>query len=122
MGRNPIIKGVDRVIAEFAITGLRVQVGVSIRVCDSSGESCVTDDKQYSLTGEKVLLPEKLTPREIETLRLIAQGMSNQEIASTLCVTNRTVAKYVSKVLHKLCVPNRTRAALYAVKEGLTDS
>jgi NarL family two-component system response regulator LiaR len=62
-----------------------------------------------------------LTPREHETLRLIARGLSNQEIATELVVHERTVAKYVSSVLEKLQLANRTQAALYAVREGLTE-
>jgi len=65
---------------------------------------------------------DPLTRRELETLRLIAKGLSNQEIADTLFVHERTVAKYVSSVLEKLQLANRTQAALYAVREGLTES
>ncbi len=64
---------------------------------------------------------DPLTPRELETLRLIARGLSNQEIAAALFVHERTVAKYVSSVLEKLQLANRTQAALYAVREGLTE-
>ena len=63
---------------------------------------------------------EPLTGREHETLRLIAQGLSNQEIATKLFVHERTIAKYVSSILYKLHVANRTQAALYAVHESLT--
>ncbi|MCP4139266.1 MAG: response regulator transcription factor [Chloroflexi bacterium] len=62
-----------------------------------------------------------LTKREIETLKLIAQGLSNQDIAKELVVHNRTIAKYVSIILHKLHLENRTQAALYALREGITD-
>lgn len=62
---------------------------------------------------------EPLTQRESETLRLIARGLSNQEIANTLVVNERTIAKYVSNILNKLHVTNRTQAALYAIREGL---
>jgi NarL family two-component system response regulator LiaR len=64
---------------------------------------------------------DPLTPRELETLRLIAFGMSNQEIAADLHVHERTVAKYVSSILEKLQLANRTQAALYAIREGLTE-
>lgn len=64
---------------------------------------------------------DPLTPRELETLRLIARGMSNQEIAAELHVHVRTVAKYVSSVLEKLQLASRTQAALYAIREGLTE-
>lgn len=65
---------------------------------------------------------DPLTPRELETLRLIARGLSNQEIAAALVVHERTVAKYVSSVLDKLHLANRTQAALYAIREGLTNT
>jgi NarL family two-component system response regulator LiaR len=62
---------------------------------------------------------EHLTRREMETLRLIARGLSNQEIAMILVVHERTIAKYVSSVLNKLHLTNRTQAALYAIREGM---
>ncbi len=68
---------------------------------------------------ESVMI-ESLTRRELETLRLIARGLSNQEIAAFLVVHERTIAKYVSNILDKLHVANRTQAALYAIREGLT--
>lgn len=64
---------------------------------------------------------EPLAARELETLRLIARGMSNNEIAAELHVHGRTVAKYVSSILDKLHLSNRTQAALYAIREGLTE-
>ncbi|MEI6290872.1 MAG: response regulator transcription factor [Chloroflexota bacterium] len=60
-----------------------------------------------------------LTDREHQTLRLIAKGLSNQEIGETLVVHERTIAKYVSNILSKLQLANRTQAALYAIREGL---
>ncbi len=71
--------------------------------------------------AELMYTADPLTPRELETLKLIARGLSNQEIASSLVVHERTVAKYVSSVLEKLHLANRTQAALYAVREGLTE-
>jgi NarL family two-component system response regulator LiaR len=65
---------------------------------------------------------EILTRRELEALRLIARGLSNQEIANTLVVHERTIAKYVSNILNKLHVTNRTQAALYAIREGIAVS
>jgi NarL family two-component system response regulator LiaR len=62
----------------------------------------------------------QLTPRELDTLKLIARGLSNQEIADTLVIHERTIAKYVSSILNKLHVANRTQAALYALREGIT--
>ncbi|MFH2102131.1 MAG: response regulator transcription factor [Chloroflexota bacterium] len=64
---------------------------------------------------------DPLTPRELDTLRLIARGLSNQEIANEMFVHERTIAKYVSNILNKLHLANRTQAALYAVREKLAD-
>jgi NarL family two-component system response regulator LiaR len=64
---------------------------------------------------------EPLTPRELETLRLISSGLSNQEIGQKLFVQESTVAKYVSNILDKLHLANRTQAALYAVRKGITE-
>jgi NarL family two-component system response regulator LiaR len=71
--------------------------------------------------SELMYTADPLTPRELETLRLIARGHSNQEIADKLVVHERTIAKYVSSILDKLQLANRTQAALYALREGLSE-
>ncbi len=63
--------------------------------------------------------PETLTARELAVLRLIAQGLSNQEIADELVVSEATIRTHVSRILGKLHLASRTQAALYAVREGL---
>ena len=65
------------------------------------------------------ILHEELTNREQEILLLIAQGMSNQEIADELFITLKTVKTHVSNILAKLEVEDRTQAAIYAFKHGL---
>lgn len=72
--------------------------------------------------AELMYTADPLTPRENETLRLIARGLSNQEIATAMVVHERTVAKYVSSILEKLHLANRTQAALYAINKGLAES
>jgi NarL family two-component system response regulator LiaR len=62
---------------------------------------------------------DPLTPRELEVLRLVAQGLSNQTIADRLVVSERTVRTHVSNILSKLHLANRTEAALYALREGI---
>ncbi len=62
---------------------------------------------------------EPLTVREVEVLKLVAEGLSNQEIADRLVVSERTVRTHVSNILGKLYLANRTQAALYALREGL---
>jgi DNA-binding NarL/FixJ family response regulator len=63
---------------------------------------------------------ESLTGRETDTLRLIAKGMANKQIAAELGVSEVTVKTHVSNVLSKLGLQSRTQAALFALKEGLT--
>jgi NarL family two-component system response regulator LiaR len=63
--------------------------------------------------------PDPLTPREMDVLRLLAQGKSNREIADELVLAELTVRTHVSNILGKLHLANRTQAALYALKEGL---
>jgi len=62
---------------------------------------------------------EPLTEREVEVLRLVGQGQSNQQIAMALGISEATVRKHVSSILSKLHVASRTQAALYALREGL---
>ena len=63
--------------------------------------------------------PETLTKREVEVLRLLAQGWANKQIARHLMIGEKTVKTHVSNILGKLGVPSRTQAALFAVRAGL---
>jgi NarL family two-component system response regulator LiaR len=63
---------------------------------------------------------EPLTQRELNVLRLIARGLSNQDIAHELVLSEATVRYHVTNILSKLHLANRTQAALYALKEGLS--
>ena len=62
---------------------------------------------------------EPLTGREVEVLRLVAQGLSNADIAGALSISPPTVRSHVSSILGKLHLANRTQAALYALREGI---
>ena len=64
---------------------------------------------------------DPLTERELEVLLSIAKGMSNQEIALKLFISEATVRTHVSRILSKLQLASRTQAALYALKEGLAN-
>jgi NarL family two-component system response regulator LiaR len=62
---------------------------------------------------------DPLTKRELEVLKLVARGLSNQGIAEQIVVSEGTVRIHISNILSKLHLANRTQAALYAFKEGL---
>ena len=64
-----------------------------------------------------VSLPEPLTPREMDVLRLIAKGKSNKEIADTLIVSEKTIKTHVSNILSKLHLADRTQVAIYALRK-----
>ena len=65
--------------------------------------------------------PDALTDRELEVLRLLAQGQTNKEIAAALVITERTVKFHVSSILGKLGAGNRTEAVTLAAQQGLID-
>jgi predicted ATPase/DNA-binding CsgD family transcriptional regulator len=60
-----------------------------------------------------------LTPRELDVLRLVVEGLSDKEIGDALGISRRTASKYVETILAKLDVPSRTAAATYATRHGL---
>ncbi len=97
-------------IREVASGQASIQPNIAVRVI-----------QEINHPSQALFTADPLSPRELETLKLIARGMSNSEIAVALGVHERTVAKYVSSVLEKLQLANRTQAALYAIREGLTE-
>jgi ATP/maltotriose-dependent transcriptional regulator MalT len=77
----------------------------------ASPESAVSDAPTQSTSG--------LTAREVEVLRLISSGMSNQAIAKRLCISEHTVHRHVANTLSKLDVPSRSAAVAQAARLGL---
>jgi NarL family two-component system response regulator LiaR len=74
---------------------------------------------EFYVAGKRPLLEEPLTQRELEILRLIAQGQENKDIAEHLVISDATVRTHVSNILGKLHLASRTQAALYALREGI---
>lgn len=63
--------------------------------------------------------PDALTARELDVLREVARGLTNQEIASRLSLSEATVRTHISHILSKLGLASRTQATLYALREGI---
>jgi NarL family two-component system response regulator LiaR len=90
---------------------------------EPSMDSAVANKLMRELQRSSDLPPteEPLTEREVDVLKLVAQGLTNQDIAEKLVISERTVRTHVSHILDKLHLANRTQAALYALREGLAD-
>ena len=81
------------------------------RIVDGVRDSIMAEPEQ----------PNTLTSRELEVLGLVAAGSKNREISETLGLSEQTVKNHLSSVFHKLGVPNRTRAVMYASRQGWLD-
>ncbi|MCX7843116.1 MAG: response regulator transcription factor [Clostridia bacterium] len=87
-----------------------------------SGGTVLHNDVAEKVMGKLAKAPEKppaeqgLTQRELEIAKLIAEGMSNKEIAAKLYLTEGTVKNHISSILSKLNLTHRTQIALYVVK------
>jgi class 3 adenylate cyclase/DNA-binding CsgD family transcriptional regulator len=99
----------SRTLADQAITTAR-QYGIGRLTQRPDATSARTDD-----------LPDDLSAREAEVLRLVATGRSNREIGEALYISQNTVANHVRAILRKTGCANRTEASLYAVRHGLLD-
>jgi DNA-binding NarL/FixJ family response regulator len=72
--------------------------------------------------GEKIIKSiDQLTERELEILEMVSKGLTNQEIADCLFLSENTIKKYISNILNKLQVNNRVEAAMLAYRKGLID-
>src|SRR5438067_615733 len=72
-------------------------------------------------TGDSKQVAAKLTEREMQVLRLVAQGLNNKDIAEKLFISENTVKNHIRNILDKLHLHSRMEAVVYAVKEKLLD-
>ncbi len=85
---------------------------IATRILSQFREQAASDEEHLN----ELFAP--LTSREIEILDCIARGMSNKEIASDLNISSQTVKNHITSILKKLQVDDRTRAVMYAIKQG----
>jgi DNA-binding NarL/FixJ family response regulator len=106
----------------------RVQIAQAVRSA-AAGQSTLSAEVHQKLlaaasappAGAGVELPDGLTTREVEVLRLIAAGLANREIAARLYVTEATVKSHINRLFAKTGVSHRAQAVQYAYRHGLTD-
>lgn len=93
-----------RVLEEFAHQAQRAENALEIEEIEGEEDS------------------NNLTPRQIEVLQLVTQGLTNREVAAALVITERTVKYHMSEILQKLHLQNRAQVIAYAVRTGLINS
>jgi len=113
-----VLKDIPR---EELLTTVRAVAGGESRVDREFLQNVLRDldDPPDDLPADDPVLPEPLTPREMDVLRLLVEGLTNQGIAQTLTLSPGTVKSYLQAVFQKLDVSDRTQAAVKAIRLGL---
>ena len=113
-----LLKGTPRVELIKAVKG--TAAGESY--IDPAVGSKILAQVARSASAQETTVAKDLSDREMDVLRLLAQGFSNAEIAQKLYLTKGTVRNYVSSILAKLEVEDRTQAAILAIRHGMVES
>ena len=106
---------------EDVAQGVRVVAEGQSLISPSMAMKLIDEFKQMSRPDRGRSSTVKLTDRELEVLRLVAQGMNNREIAKRLFISENTVKNHVRNMLEKLQLHSRMEAVMYAVREKLLD-
>jgi len=112
--------------AEYAAAGTCVRLAEAYRALGdeaSAAAEVARAEATYERLGAHrpvLQLPGGLTRRECEVLVLVAEGRSNREVGEKLFISDRTVARHLTNIFHKIGVTSRTQAARYAIDHGLT--
>ena len=110
----------DSSIEEVA-QAVRVVANGQSLISPSMAAKLIDEFKQMSTPDRHQVPTPRLTDRELEVLRLIAQGLNNREIAKRLFISENTVKNHVRNILEKLQLHSRLEAVMYAVREDLLD-
>jgi DNA-binding NarL/FixJ family response regulator len=122
-----ILQAVQAGAAGYLLKGApRAEVFNAIRVVFEGGsllQPVVASKlmRQVTRASETGATSETLTARELEVLKLLAQGLQNKEIAGKLSISERTVKFHVSSILSKLGAGNRTEAVTMALQQGIIE-
>lgn len=106
--------------AEDIISAIR-NIAAGKKIIDPNLTGKLFDQVKVNKIVPSIEINKALSEREIDVLREIGQGLSNQEIAAKLFLSEGTVRNYVSSLLFKLKAGDRTRLAIFALKNGLVD-
>jgi DNA-binding NarL/FixJ family response regulator len=91
-------------------------------VYPAAASALIRDYLERAAAGEEDVVPEDpLTPRELEVVKLIAEGQTSEEIAEALIISRKTVDRHRANVLEKLGMRNRVELTHYAIKRGLVE-
>lgn len=112
--RGYLLKDVD---ARELIESIRRVHAGEVLLDPELAEQIIQDFKEKRVAEPNP--PSELSEREVQILKLVAQGRTNQEIADHLGLSEKTVRNRLSEIFQKLHLNNRTQAALYALREGL---
>jgi len=107
-------------IEEVANAIRAVTTGQSL-ISPSMASKLLTEFNNLAKQAQQKVLAPKLTDRELQVLKLVAQGLSNREVAEQLFISENTVKNHVRNILEKLHLHSRMEAVVYAVREKLLD-
>ena len=83
--------------------------------------AAVTEIVRHYLDGPAEEHPDPLTPRELQVIKLIAEGHTNQQIAEALTISKKTVERHRANMLEKLGMRDRVELTRYAIRRGLIE-
>ena len=73
----------------------------------------------YSVPGSNVNAPGPLSDREVQVVKLVADGLSNKQIGTRLGLSDKTIKNHLSHIMRKLCLTTRTQVAVQALRQGI---
>ncbi len=117
--KHELLEAVRKVLSGESPLDQMLAMRLLQRLADEDNRKTEQPAPEPAKKRQKEPLPEALTPRELDVLRLLAQGQTNRQISQSLSVALTTVKNHVQRVISKLDVSDRTQAAVKAIQLGL---